>query len=205
MAEGIPGTQGYADQADDLFTRYESIAFDDAHALVLHLLPSPPADVLDIGSGTGRDAAHLAGLGHRVVAVEPTDKLRLMAIRRHASPSIDWVDDALPDLRTVLGLGRAFDLVMMTAVWMHLEPSERRTAMPIVGGLVRPGGKLILSLRHGPVPAGRRMFAVTAAETIDLAAASGLVALLHRETESAQEHNRRAGITWTRLAFEKQA
>jgi protein-L-isoaspartate O-methyltransferase len=35
--------------------------------------------VLDIGSGTGRDAAGLAAMGHSVVAVEPTAELRIGA------------------------------------------------------------------------------------------------------------------------------
>ena len=34
-----------------------------------------------------------------------------------------------------------------------------------VAGLLRPGGLMTLLLRHGPVPQGRRMFEVSAAET----------------------------------------
>ena len=62
-----------------------------------------------------------------------------------------------------------FDAVLLTAVWMHLDAPLRARAMPIVAKLVRPGGVLILSQRHGPVPVGRRMFDVTPAETVGLA------------------------------------
>lgn len=68
----ISGTENYAEEAPELLKRYESISFADAHAPVLQLIPPAPCRVLDIGAGTGRDAAGFVGLGHSVVAVEPT-------------------------------------------------------------------------------------------------------------------------------------
>jgi hypothetical protein len=43
--------------------------------------------------------------------------------------------------------------------------------------LLLPGALVTLLLRHGPVPAGRRMFEVSAAETRALAARHGLKTL----------------------------
>ena len=63
---------------------------------------------------------------------------------------------------------------MMTAVFMHLDADQRRHAMPRLCRLLRPGGTMALSLRHGPVPAGRRMFDVSAGETIALAGEHGM-------------------------------
>lgn len=74
---GTPnGTQGYGETADLLVTQYESRTFADVHRGVLPLLPAAPARALDIGAGTGRDAAALAALGHTVLAVEPTPAMR---------------------------------------------------------------------------------------------------------------------------------
>jgi hypothetical protein len=42
------------------------------HSWLEDLLPAAAALVLDVGDGTGRDAIWLAGLGHDVVAVEPS-------------------------------------------------------------------------------------------------------------------------------------
>lgn len=39
----------------------------------------------------------------------------------HASPMIEWLDDSLPDLVAVRARKEEFDLLMMTAVWMHLD------------------------------------------------------------------------------------
>ncbi|MCH3719072.1 hypothetical protein LZB68_08320, partial [Campylobacter lari] len=80
----------------------------------------------------------------------------------------EWVDDALPDLDGLRG--RAFDVIMLTAVWMHLDADERARGMAALAALLAPGGQILMSLRHGPVPSGRRMFDVSADETIALAA-----------------------------------
>lgn len=199
----VSGTEGYADEAEELFKRYESIPAADAHHPVLHLIPAAPGSVLDIGSGTGRDAAWFAARGHRVVAVEPTDALRLPAMALHPSPQIEWLNDSLPDLALLLARGERFDAVMLTAVWMHLDAQQRRRAMPNLASLVRPEGALIMKVRHGPVPPGRRMFEVSPEETIELARMQNLHLVLNLRTESSQEANRIAGVTWTNLAFVK--
>jgi SAM-dependent methyltransferase len=195
------GTEGYAEAADALIEQYESIAFADLHRQFLHLVPTRPARILDLGSGTGRDAAAFAAMGHRVTAVEPTVELRLRAAALHPSPRIEWLDDSLPDSARLMARCESFDLVMLTAVWMHLDAAQRQRAMPLVAKLVREGGSMILSLRHGPVPPGRRMFEVGAEETIELAAAAGLSLLLKLEQQEGAL--RRPGVSWTRLAFSK--
>jgi SAM-dependent methyltransferase len=197
----VSGTEGYAEEAEELFECYESFPAVEAHLMVLHMIPTAPSSILDIGSGTGRDAAWFAAQGHRVVAVEPTDAMRLPAMALHPSPLIEWVNDSLPDLALLRTRGEKFDVVMLTAVWMHLDAQQRRHAMPNVASLVRAGGAVIMNIRHGPVPVGRRMFEVSAEETIELAKMQDLRVVLNRTTESSQERNRIAGITWTNLAF----
>lgn len=201
----MPGTEGYAQHAGELVRRYEAIPFAERHRPALHLMPAAPCRVLDVGAGTGADAAHLAGLGHRVLAVEPVAELRLPAMQLHPSPLIEWLDDALPALAGTRGRGQRYDLVLLSAVWMHLDAAERAAAMPNLAALLAPGGRLLLTLRHGPVPAGRRMFAVTADETLALAKSYGLRAILNVAAESAGEENRRAGVSWTHLAFDHAA
>jgi SAM-dependent methyltransferase len=197
----VSGTEGYADEAEELFRLYEAIPAADAHRAVLHLIPTAPSRILDIGSGTGRDAAWLAAQGHRVVAVEPTDAMRLPAMALHPSPRIEWLDDSLPDLALLRKRGERFDVVMLTAVWMHLDAPQRERAMPNLASLVRTGGAIIMKIRHGPIPAGRRMFEISAEETIELARLQDLQPVLNVRTESTQEQNRMAGVSWTNLAF----
>lgn len=199
----VSGTEGYADEAEELFKRYESIRAAENHRHVLHLMPTYPSRILDIGSGTGRDAAWFASQGHRVVAVEPTDAMRIPAMGLHPSPSIEWLNDSLPELALLRTRGERFDLVMLTAVWMHLDASQRSDAMPNLATLVRAGGTMIMKIRHGPVPTGRRMFEISPEETIELARMQDLHPAFRLRTEAIGEQNRAAGVTWTSLAFVK--
>ena len=199
-ARRVSGTEGYAESADALAEQYESIAFADVHRDLLHLIPAAPAQILDIGAGTGRDATALAALGHNVTAVEPTRELRARGQRLHRSARISWIDDALPDLGTVHERAARFDLIMLTAVWMHLDAEQRRRAMRGIADLLRRGGLMALTLRHGPVPAGRRMFEIGADETCALAREAGLETV-HRSERG--DMLGRADVTWSVLAFRR--
>lgn len=200
MSARASGTEGYAEDADRLAANYETLTFEGVQREVLHLIPTMPCRVLDIGAGTGRDAAALAAMGHQVTAAEPTAELRAHGRRLHASPRLEWVDDSLPDLARLRTDGRSYDLVLATAVWMHLDEGQRARAMRNVALLVAPGGLFILSLRHGPVPPGRRMFGVTADETIALAGENGLSSI-HRSGRG--DMFGRPDVKWTFLAFRR--
>jgi hypothetical protein len=109
------------------------------------------------------------------------------------------LDDSLPELARVIARRELFDVVMLSAVWMHLDETQRRRAMPNTARLVRTGGLTIMSLRYGPVPFGRRMYAVPAEETIRLAESEGLTLALKRSSQDGVL--RGPGVSWTRLAF----
>jgi HAD superfamily hydrolase (TIGR01509 family) len=192
---GTAGTAGYAAQAEALLEQYEGVSFEEVHRRVLPLLPPTPAEALDLGAGTGRDAAALAARGYRVTAVEPVAELRELGQRRHADAGIAWVAGSLPLLAGVSG---PFDLIMGTAVWMHLSPVERTRAFERVLELLAPGGTLLLTVRHGPVPAGRRMFEVPDAELLGQAAAAGL-RVAHRD-ERGDLHGR-GEVRWSEFGF----
>jgi SAM-dependent methyltransferase len=192
------GTAGYEKDLDRLVRKLEAIPFEALHREVLPLFPPPPASILDLGAGSGRDAAAFAAFGYDVIAVEPASGLRERAQDLHPSLRITWIDDRLPDLASLRG---AFDVVMLTAVWMHLDPDERPRGLRRVAGLLKPGGLTCITLRHGPVPEGRRMFEISGADTIGLAEAAGLTPVVHLENQVAVSGN--PGVTWTRLAFRK--
>ncbi len=194
----VRGTAGYGETADVLAVQYEEVTFDEVHRDVLHLVPVEPGHILDVGAGTGRDAAALARRGHSVVAVEPTAELRAHGQRLHAGAAIEWIDDALPRLSVVARLER-FDAVFATAVWMHLDAVERRGAMAAIAELLAPGGRLFVNLRHGPVPEGRHMFDVSAAETSELGAGFGLRTL--HASERSDLHGRDS-VYWSCLVLQ---
>lgn len=196
----LTSTSGYASEADALAVQYESLSFDDNHAYLLPYLTKVGL-AIDIGAGTGRDIAGLVALGWQGIGVEPTAELRQHAMRLHPDPAIRWIDDSLPDLASLSPYLAQADLVLLTAVWMHLTREERAVAMPCLALLLAPSGLLVMSVRHGPVPTGRRMFEIDAAEIIADAAAANLALVYHQEKRG--DRLGRPDVFWTRLIFRR--
>jgi SAM-dependent methyltransferase len=159
----------YDREASELAQLYESLLFEQAHAAALDLIRDGPGLLLDVGAGSGRDAAWFVGRGWDVVAVEPAERMRHEAQSRHPDAPIRWLSDRLPGLEGVHRLGLMFDLIWLSAVWMHVAPGERTRAFRKLVTLLKPGGRLIISLRHGPAPPGRSMYETSASEVERLA------------------------------------
>lgn len=150
----------YSDYAHDLFRFYLSVDPEHLHQNWSDLLPDQPGLACDIGAGSGRDATWLARMGWDVIAVEPTDELRKLGEQHTSSQtaqfgSVTWLDDRLPELKQLRALDQRFQLILISAVWMHLKPDEHERAMCIISELLVPDGLLVISLRHGPDDAGR--------------------------------------------------
>ena len=161
MADRSSTTAAYNRDAKRLVKQYESRPFEDIHASILKIIPESHSLVLDIGAGSGRDAAWFADHGHTVLAVEPAQELRKEAQRLHHNPNINWIDDSLPGLDRVNASGLSFDLIWLSAVWMHIAPTNRERAFRKLSRLLNPGGQIMLSLRHGPPPEDRVVYEVT--------------------------------------------
>ncbi len=100
---------------------------------------------VDVGCGSGRDTAWLAGQGFEVMGVDAAPGLLAEARRRH--PEVTFDVDALPSLP---GLGdRIFTNVLCETVIMHLVQPDAIAAVRRLCGLLAPGGTLYLSWRVG--------------------------------------------------------
>jgi SAM-dependent methyltransferase len=188
----------YAAHADRLASSYEGIAFEDVHGWLLDLLPQLPARILDVGAGSGRDAAWLAGQGYQVVALEPCATMRSLAKTLHPDDRILWMDDSLPLLNRTTESGHGFDCILVSAVWMHLPGLERPSAFHTLINLLNPGGVLAMTLRHGPAESDRRIHPVSAEEIEELARKHS-VTLERIATE--QDKLGRENVSWTQMAI----
>lgn len=184
----------YEQNAAQLVTQYESLAFEDVHAALLDLLPGPGATILDVGAGSGRDAAWFALHGYDVVAVEPSDAMRAHGRALHPSVRIHWLSDSLPELAQVRRLSLTFDLILLSAVWMHVPPASRARALRKLATMLSPSGRIAISLRLGEPDAARAMHEVSLNELTSLSQQFGL--RLVRATDSADRLGR-GGLFWT--------
>ncbi|QTC90327.1 class I SAM-dependent methyltransferase [Brevundimonas goettingensis] len=165
----------YDRHAETLADNYESLTFEQTHPeLDKWLRDGKQRSILDVGAGTGRDAAAMQALGHDVVAVEPADKMRALARRLHPSAKIRWIDTTLPDIAAVPRPTAGYDLVILSAVWMHVEKDDRVKALERLSSLLNAKGRLYITLRLGPADGERGIHAVSREALSTEAAAAGL-------------------------------
>lgn len=187
----------YSMKVAELAPIYEAHPASEIHRSWSHLLSSGGM-ALDVGAGSGRDAAWLASLGYEVIAVEPAEGMRTFGKETHPSPRIQWLDDRLPGLAEIYKSQIRFDLILCSGVWMHVAPSERERAFRKMARLLKPGGCLILTLRHGPPPEDRPMEAVSSQELLHWSQGLALETLGLWASPDLQG---RPSVSWETVAF----
>ncbi len=131
--------------------------------LVAQVSSLQPGRALDVACGSGTNAVWLAGAGWRVMGVDwsgvALEKARTRAAG--AGVQVEWVE---ADLLAWTPPPGAFDLV--TALYLHLAPDERRVVYSAIARAVAPGGRLLVighdRQHQGQGPDPERLF--TAAE-----------------------------------------
>jgi len=210
----------YNENANELAQQYLSKTFDQVHQSWSQLLPSiinnPNARILDLGAGSGRDSKHLAELAAteygvenstQVFAVEPASILAEIGARQTTGLNVKWVTDSLPALSTITKQEVSFDLILLSAVWMHIPVSDRARSIRKLANLLKPGGKLVISLRHSASTEEaeqerkeRKMHTVCADELKQLATDVGLFTKL--ETQKEDDKLGRAHVSWQTVVLQ---
>lgn len=140
--------------ADQLARQYNTIDRTRVHADLLSLLPQDQSlNILDIGAGSGADAAMFSMMGHMVTACEPANSLRLIGqntFGHHAD--INWNANCLPQMGTEAHSAAPFDVVTSVGVLQYLDQDERKLALRKMFSLVADDG--LLQIQY-PTPASR--------------------------------------------------
>ena len=189
----------YTLRAEDCFAQYQALSFEQVHQDWLDLLPAKAGLALDVGAGSGRDAAALAARGWDVVAVEPADGLMNLGRQHTQGLPVHWINDTLPQLAKVRALSQTYDLILLSAVWMHLPESMRESAFRVLANLLAPGGLLVISLRHGPSTDERVFHSVSVAELEQFAKQQALKVLRVSRTDDELQ---RKQVNWETVVFQ---
>jgi len=165
--------------------------------------------ILDLGAGAGRDAKYFAQLAQQtdknvqIIAVEPSAKLLDIGRQTTRGLNVQWLDDSLPALNKVCKLEVSFDLILISAVWMHIAVSDRARSIRKLANLLKPGAKLVITLRHtqdSEELEQRKMHKVCADELKQLATDVGLSVLL--STDKEQDQLGRAEVSWQTVVLQ---
>ena len=198
----LPTATYYENHAAELFERYESI-----NSRIADYFPvSFPAgaSVIDIGAGSGRDLKALLSMGYEACGIEPSDKLRALAIAKEPELEHRLFSGALPSIQH----STAYDGVLCSAVFMHIPQADQVEALISLRNLLKPGGHLLMSVPSSRPDIGEdrrdhegRLFEVVKPEHLQLLAARLGLELISRfdNTDSLG----RAGVAWTTLLFER--
>ncbi|MEM6725161.1 MAG: class I SAM-dependent methyltransferase [Bacteroidota bacterium] len=198
------GSQGYVQRLASFIRATDALSFDELHQDFLPFLPVAPAQILDLGAGIGRDAFVLSERGHQVHALEPLDAFREVGQIRYVSDQLIWVEDSLPELKSLMQSDLRFDFILCSGVWHHLTPEEQLIGLHSVQTLLANGGHFAVSLRHGPAGAGPHVFPIDVAMLLEAAQGIGLlVSLILRDQASLLPN--KPDVRWTRLVLQKPA
>ena len=135
--------------------------------------------------------------------MEPASLLAQLGQLQTRHLKVTWLEDSLPALSRVTKQEISFDLILLSAVWMHIPPSDRARSIRKLANLLKPGGKLVISLRHGQNEAEftqRKMHLVCADELKQLATDVGLFTKL--ETPKEADTLGRNYVTWQTLVLQ---
>jgi 2-polyprenyl-3-methyl-5-hydroxy-6-metoxy-1,4-benzoquinol methylase len=169
----VNSTRYYDEGSELLASQYNAKDPESVHQSWKALLDKRSGGLAcDIGAGSGRDARWLAAKGWEVVAVEPSEAMRVRGEAYTRGQTVSWISDALPELKHLAGNRSRFDLILLSAVWQHLPPNQRSAALDALSNLLKPGGHLVITLRQGSDEAenrARQFYPVSVAELEDLA------------------------------------
>lgn len=190
----------YSENISSLVTQYDSVSFESVHNAWLKHVPTNGM-ALDIGAGSGRDARYLSEKGLKVYAVEPVLNLMQAAKNNSSKYDIAWYQGGLPNLSQIKVLGIQFDLILLSAVWMHLSFEERSLSMKTMASLLNAGGTLVITLRHGEFSDGRTAFPISVDEVCRLGEQNDLSLLL--KTDLSDDQLGRGDVVWQTIVLSK--
>lgn len=193
----------YNAHAKALCSRYDKTIPEAFHRLLTRWI-APNTSVLELGCGSGRDARFMAELGARATATDGSAGMLSEARERKGKPVYRLF--SLPaSASDVTGLradnsGRAFDVVVTSAVLMHLNDEAFFRTARNIAELTEDDGLLILSVPLGHPTDDARFYAARPVEAMRFALENfGFQLLTAEKNDDAAKRT----FSWVTLVLRK--
>jgi SAM-dependent methyltransferase len=132
----------YSKNAQEAFNKYES-AKGGIEKYFKQAFPQKGL-ILDIGAGSGRDVRHLIKEGHEAYALEPSDELRALTIRKYPELTSRIMKGFLPNGLT--SVDKKFDGVICSAVLMHIPKEHIFDSVFSIKRILKKDGRALISI-----------------------------------------------------------
>jgi len=170
-----PTVEYYDSNAGRCAARYESADMSHLDHLLLRHLPERGARVLELGCGSGREAAFLHRSGYDVRGVDASQPMIEEALRRHPELAGRLSCGAVPLPEHSPLLSDSFDAIIAIALLMHVPDAELFETILQCKRMLRPSGVVFISVSvaraggdaEGRDP-GRRLFRERPVEELQL-------------------------------------
>lgn len=203
-------TLDYYDQnALKVAHRYESADVTQLHHFLLSGL-KPGGRLLELGCGSGRDAAFMVSRGFKLLATDGSASMIEQAKQCHPELEKHLFHLTLPDglLNRVVPKSTIFDGIFAVAVLMHLSVQEIERTISAVNSLLAPKGRFVFCvparrdeiMTHEIDSKGRRFTHLPSDGWTDLCLKHNLQIVRTMISEDGLE---RDGIVWMNYLTEK--
>lgn len=197
--------QYYETHSAELSKRYETAEVDLLHQRLLDTFPKG-SHLLEVGCGSGREAAFLMERGYSVNCIEASGTMISRAIELHPELKGLIITCRIPEECPVAG--KTYDGIYAIASIMHLEKQEVLSALELFYSLLVKGGKLLFSVplsrpdlkESGYDSKGRYFLLLSEKEWINIIQNTGFY---HIITSTNPDGMGRKEITWLNCIAEK--
>lgn len=191
----------YEKNAAELSARYESVSLDSFHQTLTGYF-DPGSCLLDVGCGSGRDAARAIASGFDVAAIDAS--LKLLSEARKLHPELDGRLFQLTLPCQLPFADKTFTGFYSVACLMHLHSDDLRSVLGEIRRVVRFGGLVSVPACRPDVNSsglddkGRIFNMMPVSEWLRLFAASGFAGTAGPEEPDSLG---RDGISWVTISL----
>ena len=206
--EKNPTIRYYQQHAEELAQRYERAEVANLHQRLLHTF-SPGAQLLEIGCGSGREAAFLCAQGYEVQGIEPAPAMIDRALYLHPELEGRLFQGSIPDeLPAPIVQNEHYNGTYAVASLMHLSKEQLQPTFENLHRLLKQDGRLLFSVplsrpdltESGYDEKGRYFLLLTSDQWIDQAESAGFHTI---NTFTNGDGMGRESIIWLTCVHEK--